>query len=211
MLLNYQVISTFGQLNAADLGFFGDIHSEGYPSFDWLGTDFANFGPEDSARLPLVTREDKEVETKKFSNNDKIVKRHNSQVKKTEDKIFNPSKYYYPKTNVKQEENAILEPVLKKIYEDRKEDIYIPVYKNHGMNWCWNHKKISKIFLDTEKTSLYEIHGIPELPEETTSSNSYEYSNSPPLGGSQHEDGQQYTLDEYVDGRGKSFIKTPLA
>ena len=99
-----------------------------------MGTDFANFGPEDSARLPLVTREEKEVKTKKVSNNDKIVKRHNSQVKETEDKIFNPSKYYYPKTNVKQEENAILEPVLKKIYEDRKEDIYIPVYKNHGMN-----------------------------------------------------------------------------
>ena len=67
MLLYYQVISTFDQLIAADLGFFGDIHSEGYPSFDWLGTDFASFGPEETARLPLVKQEAEETDMKKFS------------------------------------------------------------------------------------------------------------------------------------------------
>ena len=99
-----------------------------------MGTDFASFGPEETARLPLVKQEEKETEIKKFSNTDKIVKRHNSHVMKTENKIFNPSKYYYPKTNTKSEENNILEPVLKKIYDEKKEDIYIPVYHNHSKN-----------------------------------------------------------------------------
>ena len=57
------------------------------------------------------------------------------------------------------------------------------------------------IFVDKEKTSLYEIHGIPELNEETTPSL------SPSLGGSQHEDGQQYILDKYVDDRGRIIYK----
>merc|ERR1711953_1563070 len=121
------VMSSSGQLIiSADLGFFGNIHSEGYPTFDWLATDFADFGPEESPRLPLVKQRNKETEIGKFSNPGKIVKRHH--VKKAENEIFNPSKYYYPNTNINPEKNNILEPVLKKEYEERREDIYIPVY-----------------------------------------------------------------------------------
>ena len=93
-----------------------------------MGTDFADFGPQESARLDSLKQGEKET--------DNIVKRHHSdtRMKKTENKIFNPSKYYYPNTNIKQEENNILEPVLKKIYEEKKEDIYIPVYHDHSKN-----------------------------------------------------------------------------
>ena len=56
-------------------------------------------------------------------------------------------------------------------------------------------------FVDDEKTSLYEIHGITELNPETTTSNSYGYSQ--PQRGPEHEDDQQFKLDKYVDDRGK--------
>ena len=57
------------------------------------------------------------------------------------------------------------------------------------------------IFVEKDKTSLYEIHGIPELNEETTAPNSFGYSQHH-LGPSQ-EDSQQFNLDKYVDQRGK--------
>ena len=62
---------------------------------------------------------------------------------------------------------------------------------------------------NNDKTTLYEIHGIPELTDET-SSNSYGVSQShgqPPRGPEQG-DGQrkQFIMDKYVDDRGKIII-----
>ena len=66
---------------------------------------------------------------------------------------------------------------------------------------------------NSDKTTLYEIHGIPEIPEltEETSSNSYGLSQShgqPPRGPEQGDgQGQQFILDKYVDDPGKITIR----
>ena len=35
---------------SGDLGFFDEIHSGGYPTFEWLATDFAQFDRETSGK-----------------------------------------------------------------------------------------------------------------------------------------------------------------
>ena len=102
-----------------------------------MDSDFADFGSEEAARLPSAREEDKGTGREEFTKPDKIVKRHHvhSHVKKTENEVFNPSKYYYANKDINQDDNNILEPVLKKIYEDRKEDISIPVYHEHSSKY----------------------------------------------------------------------------
>ena len=65
-----------------------------------------------------------------MSKPDNIVKRNPSQT--AEKNVFNPSKYYY--ANIKSEPNDILEPVLQKVYQEKKEDYSVPVYPGKIMS-----------------------------------------------------------------------------
>ena len=64
-----------------------------------------------------------------MSKPDNIVKRNPSQT--VEKNVFNPSKYYY--ANIKSQPNDILEPVLQKVYQEKKEDS-VPVYPGKIMS-----------------------------------------------------------------------------
>ena len=63
---------------------------------------------------------------KKLSEPDKVVKRNPIQEEQTENYEYNPSNYYY--ANIKTHQNDILEPVIKKVYDEHKEDYSVPVY-----------------------------------------------------------------------------------
>jgi len=172
------------QFTVGDLsGFFAEIHDGGYPSFEWLDTDFAH------GEIPRETPEtgaDREREMQKVSHPEKVVKRHPSHL--SEDRQFNPSKFYY--ANIENEENDILEPVIKKVYQENKEDYHIPVYN--------------------EKTSLYEVHGVGELPEDgvgdlpelSTLPTGHRYQ---PLNVLDHSDKQQYILEKYVEDKVRNY------
>ena len=123
-----QVSCTTLQFTVGDLsGFFAEIHDGGYPSFEWLDTDFAH------GEIPRETPEtgaEREREKQKVSHPEKVVKRHPSHL--SEDRQFNPSKFYY--ANIENEENDILEPVIKKVYQENKEDYHIPVYNGKNVS-----------------------------------------------------------------------------
>merc|ERR1711981_82014 len=166
------VIVTTVHCVTGDLGFFDEIHSGGYPSFEWLATDFAEFERE----TPRKT------EMNKLSNPDKVVKRNPIDEEQTDTNIFNPSNYYY--ANIKSDQNDILEPVLKKVYEENKEDYSVPVYNSK------------------EKTSLYKVHGIDEIRNDGTLPTRHRYQ---PLNVLEHSDKQQYILDKYVSDKVKNY------
>ena len=127
-----QITTTLAHSSAAHLSFFDEIHDEGYPSFKWLTTDFADFDDKEIPRKSLEKEEKKETELKVLSKPDKVVKRHPSQPQSAEKNVFNPSKYYY--ADFESEPNDILEPVLQKVYEEEKEDYSVPVYPSKTEN-----------------------------------------------------------------------------
>ena len=126
------IVFPHASLAQENLGFFGEIHDGGYPSFDWLTTELVGFDyshrfqtgpnsePNDESNVRIVRKSNyydnlykSNIEEKQYH----LEKEHYPE--------YDPSLLMYQHTN--QEENMskidILEPELNEVYSNDREPI----------------------------------------------------------------------------------------